>query len=105
MQATHLMEIQQSSKEIQGTTDICKWRDSSQTLLRPKLYLDSKLLLRNRLFSPATQTPQKQISENLTESIGNEMESHTTMHINKRNTPGTIKKTDDIDDIFALMGV
>ncbi|XP_049641809.1 nucleolus and neural progenitor protein [Suncus etruscus] len=105
MQATLLMEIQQSSKEIQGTTDICKWRDSSQTLLRPKLYPDRKLLLSNRLFSPATQTPQKQISENLTESIGNEMESHTMMHINKRNTPGTIKKTDDIDDIFALMGV
>lgn len=43
--------------------------------------------------------------ENLRGIHENETDSLTVMQINKNSTSGTIKETDDIDDIFALMGV
>ncbi|XP_054984038.1 nucleolus and neural progenitor protein isoform X2 [Sorex araneus] len=106
LQPTLLMEIQQQyPTEARGITGTSKRRVSKQTVLRPDLSPHRRQPLRNRISGPVTQTLQKQIFENCTESSGNKMEPRTVIHINKHSTPGANKKTDDIDDIFALMGV
>ncbi|XP_076974489.1 nucleolus and neural progenitor protein isoform X3 [Tamandua tetradactyla] len=82
-----------------------KRRPPHLTVHRTALYLNSKQLLGDRASNPDIQTKEKQIHENLTGSNKNETGLWTMTQINKHNTSETIKKTDDIDDIFALIGV
>ncbi|XP_004761503.1 nucleolus and neural progenitor protein isoform X1 [Mustela putorius furo] len=105
LQLTLSKEIQPSPQETQNATDSSKWRLSHYTVQRTDLSPNSKLLLSSRISNPVIQTKEKQIHENLTGSNENETDSWTILQMNKHNTSGTIKETDDIDDIFALMGV
>ncbi|XP_037691488.1 nucleolus and neural progenitor protein isoform X2 [Choloepus didactylus] len=107
LQSTLLKEIQQfPPANDKSPTD----RSAKRRLLHPAvhgtaLYLNCKHLLGGKASNPAIQTKEKQKQEHLTGSNGNETGSWTVTQVNKHNTLGTIKKTDDIDDIFALMGV
>ncbi|XP_026349090.2 nucleolus and neural progenitor protein isoform X1 [Ursus arctos] len=105
LQLTLSKEIQPSPQGTQNATDSSKWRLSHYTVHRTDLYPISKHLSSGRVSNPVIQTKEKQIHENLTGSNENETDSWTVMQTNKHNTSGTIKETDDIDDIFALMGV
>ncbi|XP_057552496.1 nucleolus and neural progenitor protein isoform X2 [Hippopotamus amphibius kiboko] len=101
LQSTLLKEIQQSPQK--SATEIIKGRLSHPTVDRPDLYPHNKQVLRR--VSNSVIPTEKQIHENLIKSNENETDSWTVMQINKHNTSGTTKETDDIDDIFALMGV
>nr|XP_060496940.1 nucleolus and neural progenitor protein [Panthera onca] len=105
LQLTLSKEIQQSPQGMQNATDSRKWKRSHYSVHRTDLYPNNKQLLRSRVSNPVIQTKEKQIHENLTGNNENETNSWTVMQMNKHNTSGTIKETDDIDDIFALMGV
>uniref|UniRef100_A0ABI7XIX2 Uncharacterized protein n=1 Tax=Felis catus TaxID=9685 RepID=A0ABI7XIX2_FELCA len=105
LQLTLSKEIQQSPQGMQNATDSRKWKRSHCSVHRTDLYSNNKQLLRSRVSNPVIQTKEKQIHENLTGNNENETNSWTVMQMNKHNTSGTIKETDDIDDIFALMGV
>uniref|UniRef100_A0A8C0TKQ4 Nucleolus and neural progenitor protein-like N-terminal domain-containing protein n=1 Tax=Canis lupus familiaris TaxID=9615 RepID=A0A8C0TKQ4_CANLF len=105
LQLTLSKEIQQSPQGTQNATDSSKWRLSHCTVHRTDLYPNSKQLLSSRVSDPVIQTKKKQIHENLIGSNENETDSWKMMQMDKHNTSGTIKETDDIDDIFALMGV
>ncbi|XP_033288050.1 nucleolus and neural progenitor protein isoform X2 [Orcinus orca] len=105
LQSTLLKETQQPPQGTQSATDIIKGRLSHPTVCTTDLYPNNKQVLSRRVSSPVIQTKEKQIHENLIESNENETDSWTTMQINKHNTSGITKETDDIDDIFALMGV
>ncbi|XP_007458214.1 PREDICTED: uncharacterized protein C3orf17 homolog isoform X1 [Lipotes vexillifer] len=105
LQSTILKETQQPPQGTQSATDIIKGRLSHPTVRTADLYPNNKQVLNRRVSSPVIQTKEKQIHENLIESNENETDSWTTMQINKHNTSGITKETDDIDDIFALMGV
>ncbi|XP_022407810.1 nucleolus and neural progenitor protein isoform X1 [Delphinapterus leucas] len=105
LQSTLLKETQQPPQGTQSATDIIKGRLSHPTVRTTDLYPNNKQVLSRRVSSPVIQTKEKQIHENLIESNENETDSWTTMQINKHNTSGITKETDDIDDIFALMGV
>ncbi|XP_007098674.2 nucleolus and neural progenitor protein [Panthera pardus] len=105
LQLTLSKEIQQSPQGMQNATDSRKWKRSHCSVHRTDLYPNNKQLLRSRVSNPVIQTKEKQIHENLTGNNENETNSWTVMQMNKHNTSGTIKETDDIDDIFALMGV
>ncbi|XP_014647732.1 PREDICTED: uncharacterized protein C3orf17 homolog [Ceratotherium simum simum] len=105
LQSTLLKEIHQSPQGTQSATDTSKWGRAHCTVHRTDLYLNSKQVLSSRVSHPVIQTPEKQIHENCTGSSENEADSWTLIQINKHNTSGTVKETDDIDDIFALMGV
>ncbi|XP_070322020.1 nucleolus and neural progenitor protein isoform X2 [Odocoileus virginianus] len=105
LQLTHLKEIQQPPQGTQSATDvIIKGRLSDSTDCRTDLYPNNKKVNR-RVSNPVIQTKEKQTHEKLTESNENKMDSWTMMQVNKHNTSGTTKETDDIDYIFALMGV
>nr|XP_020735363.1 nucleolus and neural progenitor protein isoform X5 [Odocoileus virginianus texanus]XP_020735364.1 nucleolus and neural progenitor protein isoform X5 [Odocoileus virginianus texanus] len=105
LQLTHLKEIQQPPQGTQSATDvIIKGRLSDSTDCRTDLYPNNKEVNR-RVSNPVIQTKEKQTHEKLTESNENKMDSWTMMQVNKHNTSGTTKETDDIDYIFALMGV
>ncbi|XP_047648381.1 nucleolus and neural progenitor protein isoform X2 [Phacochoerus africanus] len=98
-------EIQQSPKGTQSATDIIKGRLSYPAVHRTDLYPNKQQLPSIGVSNPFIQTKEEQTHENLRGSNKNETDSSwTMMQINKHNTLGTIK-TDDIDDIFALMGV
>ncbi|CAD7670815.1 unnamed protein product [Nyctereutes procyonoides] len=105
LQLTLSKEIQQSPQGTQNATDSSKWRLSHCTVHRTDLYPNSKQLLSSRVSDPVIQTKEKQIHENLIGSNKNETDSWKMMQMDKHDTSGTIKETDDIDDIFALMGV
>ncbi|XP_024591177.1 nucleolus and neural progenitor protein isoform X2 [Neophocaena asiaeorientalis asiaeorientalis] len=105
LQSTLLKETRQPPQGTQSATDIIKGRLSHPTVRTTDLYPNNKQVLSRRVSSPVIQTKEKQIHENLTESNENETAAWTTMQINKHNTSGITKETDDIDDIFALMGV
>ncbi|XP_059866622.1 nucleolus and neural progenitor protein isoform X3 [Delphinus delphis] len=105
LQSTLLKETQQPPQGTQSATDIIKGRLSHPTVCTTDLYPNNKQVLSRRVSSPVIQTKEKQIHETLIESNENETDSWTTMQINKHNTSGITKETDDIDDIFALMGV
>ncbi|KAL0600460.1 Nucleolus and neural progenitor protein [Plecturocebus cupreus] len=107
LQSTLLREIQQFS---QGTQNVAadtgaKWRPAHCTVHRTDLYLNSKQFLSSGVSMTVMQTKEKMIHENLRGIHENETDSYAVMQINKNSTSGTIKETDDIDDIFALMGV
>ncbi|MBZ3875204.1 Protein nepro-like protein [Sciurus carolinensis] len=104
LQSTHLKEIQQFSSQS-ATDTSAKWRFSCHTVQRTDPSPNSKQLLSSKLLSPVKQTKEKQIPENLTGRNGNESDSWIKIQINKDSMPGSVKETDDIDDIFALMGV
>ncbi|VTJ84984.1 Hypothetical predicted protein [Marmota monax] len=104
LQSIHLKEIQQfSSKSATDTS--AKWRLSCHTVQRTDPGPNSKQLLSSRLSSPVKQTKEQQIHENLLGSNGSECDSWIKTQINKESMPESVKETDDIDDIFALMGV
>ncbi|XP_015333998.1 nucleolus and neural progenitor protein isoform X1 [Marmota marmota marmota] len=104
LQSIHLKEIQQfSSKSATDTS--AKWRLSCHTVQRTNPGPYSKQLLSSRLSSPVKQTKEQQIHENLLGSNGSECDSWIKIQINKESMPESVKETDDIDDIFALMGV
>ncbi|XP_027438895.1 nucleolus and neural progenitor protein isoform X2 [Zalophus californianus] len=105
LQLTLSEAIQPSPQGTQNATDSSKWRLSHCTVHRTDLYPNSNHFLSSRVSNPVIQTKEKQIHENLTGSKENETDSWTVMQMNKHNTSGTIKETDDIDDIFAQMGV
>ncbi|XP_039112588.1 nucleolus and neural progenitor protein isoform X2 [Hyaena hyaena] len=105
LQLTLSKEIQQSPQGTQNATESRKWKCSHCTVHRTDLYPNNEQLLRSRVSNPVIQTKEKQLHENLTGNHENETNSWTMVQMNKHNTSGTIKETDDIDDIFALMGV
>ncbi|XP_012507674.1 PREDICTED: uncharacterized protein C3orf17 homolog [Propithecus coquereli] len=107
LQSTLLKEIQQFPQGTQKSAadTRAKWKLSRSTVHRTDGYPNGKQLLSGRVSSPITQTKGKQIHENLTGRNEDEADSWTVMQVNKHNSSGTIKETDDIDDIFALMGV
>uniref|UniRef100_A0A8C6E382 Nucleolus and neural progenitor protein n=1 Tax=Moschus moschiferus TaxID=68415 RepID=A0A8C6E382_MOSMO len=105
LQSTLLKEIQQPPQGTQSATDVIEGRLSDSTVRRTDLYPNNKQVLNRRVSNPVVQTKEKQTHEKLTESNENETDSWTMMQVNKHNTSGTTKETDDIDDIFALMGV
>lgn len=105
MQPALLKETQQSPQGTQSSTDISKRRLSHRVVHKTNVYANSKQLLSSRASNPVIQTKEKQNHDNLTGSNENERDSWTMMQIVKHNTSGNIKETDDIDDIFALMGV
>ncbi|XP_069328717.1 nucleolus and neural progenitor protein isoform X1 [Eulemur rufifrons] len=107
LQSTLLKEIQQFPQGTQksATDTRAKWKLSHSTVHRTDLYPNSKQLLSSRVSSPIIETKEKQTHENLTGRNEDEADSWTVMQVNKHNTSGPIKETDDIDDIFALMGV
>ncbi|XP_059543823.1 nucleolus and neural progenitor protein isoform X3 [Myotis daubentonii] len=105
LQPALLKETQQSPQGTQSSTDISKRRLSHRAVHKTNVYANSKQLLSSRASNPVIPTKEKQNHENLTGSNENERDSWTMMQINKHNTSGNIKETDDIDDIFALMGV
>ncbi|XP_025231345.1 nucleolus and neural progenitor protein isoform X4 [Theropithecus gelada] len=107
LQSTLLREIQQFSQRTRKTAadTSAKWRLSHCTVHRTDLYPNSKQLLNSGVSMPVIQTKEKMMHENLRGIHENETDSLTVMQINKNSTSGTIKETDDIDDIFALMGV
>ncbi|XP_032154961.1 nucleolus and neural progenitor protein isoform X5 [Sapajus apella] len=107
LQSTLLRKIQQFS---QGTQNVAadtgaKWRLAHCTVHRTHLYPKSKQFLSSGVSMTVMQTKEKMIHENLRGIHENETDSYTVMQRNKNSTSGTIKETDDIDDIFALMGV
>ncbi|XP_070262292.1 nucleolus and neural progenitor protein isoform X1 [Myotis yumanensis] len=105
LQPALLKETQQSPQGTQSSTDTSKRRLSHRAVHKTNVYANSKQLLSSRASNPVIQTKEKQNHENLTGSNENERDSWTMMQITKHNTSGNIKETDDIDDIFALMGV
>ncbi|KAM5276611.1 nucleolus and neural progenitor protein isoform 2-T3 [Hipposideros larvatus] len=105
LQSTLLKEIQQSPHRTQNASDTSKQRLSDRAVHRTNLYPNSKQFLSSRVSNLVLQTKEKQIHETLTGSSENETDSWTMVQINKHNVSGTRKETDDIDDIFALMGV
>ncbi|XP_006094515.1 nucleolus and neural progenitor protein isoform X1 [Myotis lucifugus] len=105
LQPALLKETQQSPQGTQSSTDNSKRRLSHHAVHKTNVYANSKQLLSSRASNPVIQTKEKQNHENLTGSNENERDSWTMMQITKHNTSGNIKETDDIDDIFALMGV
>ncbi|XP_021119350.1 nucleolus and neural progenitor protein isoform X2 [Heterocephalus glaber] len=107
LQSTLLKEIQQFPQEPlkRAMATSTKWRLSHCTVQRTDHCPNSKQLLSSRLINPATQAKDNQIHGNLIGSSESQTDSWTEMQIHKQNTPGPVKETDDIDDIFALMGV
>ncbi|XP_053519041.1 nucleolus and neural progenitor protein isoform X1 [Artibeus jamaicensis] len=104
LQSTLLKEIQQSAQRTQPFTVTSRQRLSHCTGHRTDLNPNSKQPLSSTVSNPVLQTKEKQNRENLTGRNENETDSWTVMQINK-DTSGISKETDDIDDIFALMGV
>ncbi|XP_054433280.1 nucleolus and neural progenitor protein [Pteronotus mesoamericanus] len=104
LQSILLKEVQQSSQGTQTFTDPSKRRLSHCTDHRSNLYPNSKQLLSSSASNPVLQTKEKQNHENLKWSNENETDPRTMIQINE-NIPGIIKETDDIDDIFALVGL
>ncbi|XP_039734893.1 nucleolus and neural progenitor protein isoform X2 [Pteropus medius] len=105
LQSTLLKEMQQSPHGTQNATDTSKQRLSHHAVHRTNLHPNSNQLLSSRVSNPVIQTNEKQSHETLTGSKENETDLRTMMQINKHNTSETIKEINDIDDIFALMGV
>ncbi|KAM9583282.1 nucleolus and neural progenitor protein isoform 1-T1 [Trichechus inunguis] len=107
LQSALLKEIHQFPQGTQkGATDTsAKRRLSHRTVHRADLYPYSKQLIGSRASNPVVRTKRKQNHENLTRSNDNETGSWTMTQTSEHNTSETIKQRDDIDDIFALMGV
>nr|XP_019590386.1 PREDICTED: nucleolus and neural progenitor protein isoform X4 [Rhinolophus sinicus] len=104
LQSTLLKEIQ-SPARTQSATDASKQRFSDHAVHRTNLSPNSTQFLSSRVSNPVIRTKEKPIHETLTGSNEHGTDSWTMTQVNKRNILGTIKETDDIDDIFALMGV
>ncbi|XP_007945624.1 nucleolus and neural progenitor protein [Orycteropus afer afer] len=102
-----LKEIQQFPQGPQkGAADTsAERRLLNLTVHRADLYPHRKQLSGSRASNPIIRTKEKLDHENLKGSNENETGSWTLTQMNKHITPGIIKETDDIDDIFALMGV
>ncbi|KAK2503090.1 hypothetical protein MC885_015570 [Smutsia gigantea] len=104
LQSSLLKEIQQSPQGALSAIDNNKWKLSHCMVHRPDCYPNSKQLLSSSISKPVIQTKEKQIHEHHTGGKGNETDSWT-LQTYTHNTSGIIRETDDIDDIFALIGV
>lgn len=109
VQSVLLKEIQQF---CQGTQEIAtdprtKRRLADHAVRSPELSRNSKSkqLLSSGGVNLDLQTTEKRTRENRTGSNEHETESWRMMQMSKYNTSGFTKEKDDIDDIFALMGV
>ncbi|XP_004675273.1 PREDICTED: uncharacterized protein C3orf17 homolog [Condylura cristata] len=105
LQSTLLKESQQSSQGTRSATGSRRRRHSSRAVHRTALCMNSKQLLSSQDSDSVIQTEEKQIHRNLTGSNENETDSRTMTQISKHNTLASNVERDDIDDIFALMGV
>ncbi|KAM6161750.1 nucleolus and neural progenitor protein isoform 3-T3 [Erethizon dorsatum] len=106
-QSALLKEVQRFPQEpLKSAVDTStKWSLSHCIIQRTNRCPNSKELQSSRLSNPATETKENQIHGSLKGSSESQTNSWTEMQINKQSTPGPVKETDDIDDIFALMGV
>lgn len=107
LQSTLLKETQQSP---QGTLQKAKdtsaqWRLSGETGQRTDLCLNSRPLLSTRLSNPSVEAKQKLFHGNLRGASEKETDWWRKMQVNKHRVSRVVKDTDDIDDIFAVMGV
>lgn len=104
LQSTFLKEAQQvpegTLKSTRGTSAKC--RCSGGTVQRSDICSNGKQVLR-RLSKPGLKTKELGIHGNPTGASGNESGLCTKRQI--YNAPESAKEADDIDDIFALMGV
>ncbi|KAM4887759.1 nucleolus and neural progenitor protein [Thomomys bottae] len=103
LQPTPLKEIQQFSQGTpQSAVDSSAMsRCSGLAVQGTNLCSSSKPLCSSRLPDPILPTEEKGVYR----SNKNKTDSWTNMQISKHSMSGTVKETDDIDDIFALMGV
>ncbi|XP_021517515.1 nucleolus and neural progenitor protein isoform X2 [Meriones unguiculatus] len=104
LQSTFLKEAQQvpegTLKSTGGTSAKC--RRSGGTVQRSDISPNRKQVLR-RLSKPGLKTKELGIHRNPTGGSGNETGLWMKRQID--NAPASAKEADDIDDIFALMGV
>ncbi|XP_012884031.1 PREDICTED: uncharacterized protein C3orf17 homolog isoform X2 [Dipodomys ordii] len=107
LQPTLLKEIQQFSQGTPQTAkdSNAKWRCSHLAVQRTDLCSSSKQLLSSTFPDPIMQTKEKQVHRNLMGNNKNKTDSWTNTQISQHSMSGTVEETDDIDDIFALMGV
>ncbi|XP_049732017.1 nucleolus and neural progenitor protein isoform X2 [Elephas maximus indicus] len=78
---------------------------SHLTVAGARLHPRSKQHLSSSASNPVLRTKEEQNHDNLTGGNEDEPGSGTVTQTNEQNPPGTLKERDDIDDIFALMGV
>ncbi|XP_036059252.1 nucleolus and neural progenitor protein isoform X2 [Onychomys torridus] len=106
LQSTLLKETQQvpegTLKNLRGTS--AKWSRSDGTVQRTDVCPNRKQVLR-RLSKPVLKTKEMGIHRNLTAGSGNETALRTKRQTHTHSVPEAAKEADDIDDIFALMGV
>lgn len=102
LHSTSLKEIRHTSQGPRHAADTRARR--LYAVHKAALCANSKQLLSSRVSDPVLPT-EEQVHANLAGSNENKIDSWTMMQINKHNTPSSIKESDDIDDIFALMGV
>lgn len=105
LQSTLLKETQQVPEgTLKNTRDSSAKSRCSRTVQRSDVCPNGKQVLR-KLAKPDLKTKKMGTHGNLTGGSGNEsgLWAKRQMHIHK--APDTAKEADDIDDIFALMGV
>ncbi|OBS59116.1 hypothetical protein A6R68_09760, partial [Neotoma lepida] len=106
LQSTLLKETQQVPEgTLKSTRDTsAKWSHLDGTVQRTDVCPNRKQVLR-RFSKPALKTKETGIHGNLTAGNGNETGLWTKRQTHTHSVPETAKEADDIDDIFALMGV
>ncbi|XP_034370996.1 nucleolus and neural progenitor protein isoform X2 [Arvicanthis niloticus] len=105
LQSTGLKETQQVPEgTLKNTRDSSATRRCSGTVQRPDVCPNGKQVLR-KLAKPDLKTKKMGIHGNLTGGSGNESSFWVKRQMHTHSAPDTAKEADDIDDIFALMGV
>lgn len=106
LQSTLLKETQQvpegTLKSARGTS--AKWSRADGAVPRTDVCPNRKQVLR-RLSKPVLKTKETGIHRNLTAGGGNETGLRTKRQTHTHSVPEAAQEADDIDDIFALMGV
>lgn len=106
LQSSLLKETQKVPEgTLKSTRDTsAKWSPSGATVQRTDVCPNKKEVLR-RLSKPVLKTKETGIHGNVTSGSGNETGLWTERKTHTYSVPETAKEADDIDDIFALMGV
>lgn len=106
LQSTLVKETQQVPEGTLKTTrdSSAKRRCSDGKVQRSDVYRNGKQVL-SKLAKPDLKTKKMGVHGNLTGGGGSETGLRTKRQVHTHNVPGTAKEADDIDDIFALMGV
>ncbi|KAM7322065.1 hypothetical protein ACRRTK_018906 [Alexandromys fortis] len=106
LQSSLLKETQKVPEgTLKRTRDTsAKWSRSGGTVQRTDVCPNKKEVLR-RLSKPVLKTKEMGIHGNVTAGSGNETGLWTERQTHTYSVPETAKEADDIDDIFALMGV